>query len=146
MNGLQLRNLYCCLLTGLFFKPFLVIYSEGVILVNCNVCNDDTFMSNTCLIHWLKVMWVLAETRVVSWCVDQMHNVNGYVRDFYFFRRNFYPQLSLVHMNPTDAALALHSQVSFKFIVVWCRTRTLLTSHKTERMLKVAYSVMHIQL
>jgi len=43
---------------------------------------------------------------------DQMHNVNGYVRDFYFFRRNFYPQLSLVHMNPTDAAMALHSQVT----------------------------------
>jgi len=42
---------------------------------------------------------------------DQMHNVNGYVRDFYFFRRNFYPQLSLVHMNQTDAAMALHSQV-----------------------------------
>jgi len=41
-----------------------------------------------------------------------MHNVNGYVRDFYFFRRNFYPQLSLVHMNPTDAAVALHSQVA----------------------------------
>jgi len=42
---------------------------------------------------------------------DQMHNVNSYVRDFYFYRRNFYPQLSLVHMNPTDAAMALHSQV-----------------------------------
>jgi len=27
---------------------------------------------------------------------DQMHNTNSYVRDFYFFRRNFYPQLSLI--------------------------------------------------
>jgi len=44
-----------------------------------------------------------------------MHNVNSYVRDFYFFRRNFYPQLSLVHMNPTDASLALHSQVPIHY-------------------------------
>jgi len=53
---------------------------------------------------------------------DQMHNVNGYVRDFYFFRRNFYPQLSLVHMNPTDAAMALHSQVICYFKLLLCYT------------------------
>ena len=93
-------------------------------LLNYNVYNDNTFMSNAYLIHWLKVMCVLAERRVVLLCIDQMHNVNGYVRDFYFFRRNFYPQLSLVHMNSTDAALALHSQVSFKFIDICCCTRT----------------------
>ena len=40
-----------------------------------------------------------------------MHNVDSYVRDFYFFRRNHYPQLSLVHMNPTQASMALQRQV-----------------------------------
>ena len=40
-----------------------------------------------------------------------MHNLNSYVRDFYFFRRNFYPQLSLVNMNPEEASRALQRQV-----------------------------------
>ena len=44
--------------------------------------------------------------------VDQMHNLNSYVRDFYFFRRNFYPQLSLVNMNAEDAKTSLQKQVS----------------------------------
>ncbi|XP_059153938.1 protein unc-80 homolog isoform X2 [Physella acuta] len=49
----------------------------------------------------------------------QIHSSNAYVRDFYFFRRNFYPQLSLVHMNPQDAALALQRRVFLlKFIEV----------------------------
>lgn len=43
---------------------------------------------------------------------DQVHNQNAYVRDFYFFRRNIYPQLSLVRMDPDDAALALQKRVS----------------------------------
>lgn len=43
---------------------------------------------------------------------DQIHNMNCYVRDFYFFRRNFYPQLSLVHMNPEEASNKLQHQVS----------------------------------
>ena len=42
---------------------------------------------------------------------DQIHNMNCYVRDFYFFRRNFYPQLSLVHMNPEEASEKLQHQV-----------------------------------
>ena len=42
---------------------------------------------------------------------DQVHNQNAYVRDFYFFRRNFYPQLSLVKMDPEDASLALQRRV-----------------------------------
>lgn len=32
--------------------------------------------------------------------VDQIHNPNSYVRDFYFFSRAQHPQLSLVHMAP----------------------------------------------
>jgi len=36
--------------------------------------------------------------------------MNSYVRDFYFFRRNFYPQLSLVHMDPEEAQQNLERQ------------------------------------
>ena len=43
--------------------------------------------------------------------LDQLHNLNSYVRDFYFFRRNFYPQLTLVHMNPEEASRGLQRQV-----------------------------------
>ncbi|XP_071097692.1 protein unc-80 homolog [Haliotis cracherodii] len=47
----------------------------------------------------------------------QIQNLNSYVRDFYFFRRNFYPQLSLVRMNPDDAFLALQKRVfTLKFV------------------------------
>ncbi|GFR73733.1 Unc-80-like protein [Elysia marginata] len=49
----------------------------------------------------------------------QIHNSSAYVRDFYFFRRNFYPQLSLVKMNPDDAKLALQRRVfMLKFVEV----------------------------
>ncbi|XP_052242651.1 protein unc-80 homolog isoform X2 [Dreissena polymorpha] len=41
---------------------------------------------------------------------NQIHNLNSYVRDFYFFRRNFYPQLSLVHMDPAEAKDNLEKQ------------------------------------
>ncbi|XP_052808844.1 protein unc-80-like isoform X2 [Mya arenaria] len=41
---------------------------------------------------------------------NQIHNMNSYVRDFYFFRRNFYPQLSLVHMDPQEAQDNLEKQ------------------------------------
>ncbi|KAH9417878.1 Protein unc-80, partial [Dermatophagoides pteronyssinus] len=34
---------------------------------------------------------------------NQIHNLNAFVRDFYFFKRSQYPQISLVHMNPIDA-------------------------------------------
>lgn len=34
---------------------------------------------------------------------NQIHNLNAFVRDFYFFKRSQYPQISLVHMNPTKA-------------------------------------------
>ncbi|XP_036354476.1 protein unc-80 homolog isoform X2 [Octopus sinensis] len=41
---------------------------------------------------------------------NHMHNLNSYVRDFYFFHRNIYPQLSLVHMNPDAAFQSLQKQ------------------------------------
>ena len=49
-----------------------------------------------------------------------MHNLNSYVRDFYFFRRNFYPQLSLVHMNPDEASYTLQKQVllNLRYVIV----------------------------
>ncbi|RNA13665.1 hypothetical protein BpHYR1_016285 [Brachionus plicatilis] len=34
---------------------------------------------------------------------NQIHLPDTYVRNFYFFRRNFYPQLSLVEMDPKEA-------------------------------------------
>ncbi|ESO05346.1 hypothetical protein HELRODRAFT_191448 [Helobdella robusta] len=41
---------------------------------------------------------------------NHMHNLNSYVRDFYFFRRNFYPQLSLVRMDAREAKKNLLKQ------------------------------------
>ncbi|XP_074657337.1 protein unc-80 homolog [Tubulanus polymorphus] len=50
---------------------------------------------------------------------SQMHNLNSYVRDFYFFRRNFYPQLSMVHMDSQDAFNSLQKQAfTLKFAEV----------------------------
>jgi hypothetical protein len=34
---------------------------------------------------------------------QQIHIPETYVRDFYYFRRNVYPQLTLVHMEPTQS-------------------------------------------
>lgn len=34
---------------------------------------------------------------------NQIHNLNAFVRDFYFFKRSQYPQISLVHMSPEEA-------------------------------------------
>ncbi|XP_064639472.1 protein unc-80 homolog [Lineus longissimus] len=50
---------------------------------------------------------------------NQMHNLNSYVRDLYFFRRNFYPQLSLVNMDPQDAFNTLQKQAfTMKFVEI----------------------------
>ncbi|KAK6194683.1 hypothetical protein SNE40_000272 [Patella caerulea] len=50
---------------------------------------------------------------------NQIQNLNSYVRDFYFFRRNFYPQLSLIHMNPDTADMALQKRVfTLKFVEI----------------------------
>ena len=57
---------------------------------------------------------MFARVLSINWLFsDQIHNMNCYVRDFYFFRRNFYPQLSLVHMNPEEASDKLQHQVEF---------------------------------
>ncbi|XP_055936881.1 protein unc-80 homolog isoform X2 [Argiope bruennichi] len=44
---------------------------------------------------------------------NMMHCPESYVRDFYFFKRSQYPQLSLIHMNPDIAFETMQSQ-SFK--------------------------------
>lgn len=41
---------------------------------------------------------------------DQIHNLQSYVRDFYFFKRAQYPQLLMVHMEPEAAYNALQRQ------------------------------------
>jgi hypothetical protein len=41
-----------------------------------------------------------------------MHSLDAFVRDFYFFKRSQYPQLSLVHMNPNEAFEKLQCQAS----------------------------------
>ncbi|XP_023931089.1 protein unc-80 homolog isoform X1 [Lingula anatina] len=51
-----------------------------------------------------------AEYFLVDVRTNQIHNGNSYVRDFYFFKRNQYPQLSMVHMNPNDAYGKLQMQ------------------------------------
>ena len=42
--------------------------------------------------------------------LDEMHNLNSFVRDFYFFKRSQYPQISLVHKNPNEAFFTLQKQ------------------------------------
>ena len=41
---------------------------------------------------------------------NQIHNLAAFVRDFYFFKRSQYPQLTLTHMNPEKAAELLQKQ------------------------------------
>ena len=41
---------------------------------------------------------------------NQIHNLGAFVRDFYFFKRSQYPQLTLTHMNPEQAAELLQKQ------------------------------------
>ncbi|KAK4295652.1 hypothetical protein Pmani_031795 [Petrolisthes manimaculis] len=41
---------------------------------------------------------------------NQIHNLQSYVRDFYFFKRAQYPQLLMVHMEPDAAYDALQRQ------------------------------------
>ncbi|KAL8568215.1 hypothetical protein ACOMHN_027738 [Nucella lapillus] len=56
---------------------------------------------------------------IVDTKTHQVHNPNSYVRDFYFFRRNFYPQLSLIKMDPVEASLALQRRMfMLKFIEI----------------------------
>ncbi|VDN04676.1 unnamed protein product [Thelazia callipaeda] len=50
---------------------------------------------------------------------NSVHNPSSYVRDFYFFHRSFYPQLTLIKMNPDEAHFRMR-QMAFiqKFIEV----------------------------
>jgi hypothetical protein len=43
---------------------------------------------------------------------DQIHVPDAYVRNFYFFRRNYYPQLSLVQMETKEALRLLEKTVN----------------------------------
>lgn len=47
---------------------------------------------------------------IVYFFLDQIHNLQSYVRDFYFFKRSQYPQLLMVHMEPEAAYDALQRQ------------------------------------
>ena len=51
--------------------------------------------------------------------VGKIHNPAHFVRDFYFFKRSQYPQLSLLHKKPPDARAELQSQASkLKFVEI----------------------------
>ena len=46
-----------------------------------------------------------------------IHNPQHYARDFYFFKRSQYPQLSLTHKKPPDAYNELQAQCfGLKFV------------------------------
>ncbi|XP_050693714.1 protein unc-80 homolog isoform X3 [Eriocheir sinensis] len=47
---------------------------------------------------------------LVDYKTNQIHNLQSYVRDFYFFKRTQYPQLLMVHMEPEAAYDALQRQ------------------------------------
>ena len=48
---------------------------------------------------------------------DVIHNPQHYARDFYFFKRSQYPQLSLTHKKPQDAYNELQAQCfGLKFV------------------------------
>lgn len=60
---------------------------------------------------------LLNEYYLVDYKTNQIHNLNAFVRDFYFFKRSQYPQLSLVKMDPTEALEKLHQQAfSLQFL------------------------------
>lgn len=44
---------------------------------------------------------------------NQIHVPDTYVRNFYFFRRNYYPQLSLVQMDSKEAVKLLERAVKY---------------------------------
>ena len=48
-----------------------------------------------------------------------IHNPQHYTRDFYFFKRSQYPQLSLVHKEPSQAYNELQDQCfGLKFVEI----------------------------
>lgn len=51
--------------------------------------------------------------------LGKIHNPLHFVRDFYFFKRSQYPQLSLVHMDPEEAHAELQKQsMRLKFVEI----------------------------
>lgn len=51
--------------------------------------------------------------------LDQMHNPQSYVRDFYFFKRTQHPQLVMVRMDPNEAHVSLQQQAfTYKLIEI----------------------------
>jgi hypothetical protein len=73
--------------------------------------DDDDDDDDVKMLFIMMMMMMMIIIISLLHCADQVHNQNAYVRDFYFFRRNFYPQLSLVKMDPEDASLALQKRV-----------------------------------
>ena len=52
----------------------------------------------------------MGEYFLVDHRTRKIHNPHHFVRDFYFFKRSQYPQLSLMHKSPAAAQLELQSQ------------------------------------
>ena len=53
------------------------------------------------------------------WFSEKIHNPLHFVRDFYFFKRSQYPQLSLVDKNPKEAYAELQKQaMSLKMVEI----------------------------
>ena len=51
--------------------------------------------------------------------LGKIHNPFHFVRDFYFFKRSQYPQLSLVHKDPEEAHAELQKQsMRLKFVEI----------------------------
>uniref|UniRef100_A0A915PNH9 Uncharacterized protein n=1 Tax=Setaria digitata TaxID=48799 RepID=A0A915PNH9_9BILA len=48
---------------------------------------------------------------------NSVHNPSSYVRDFYFFHRSLYPQLTLVKLNPDEAHLRMR-QMAFTYKLI----------------------------
>ena len=48
--------------------------------------------------------------------IEQVQNLNSFVRDFYFYHRNFYPQLSLVKLDPDSASFAVQRRVGSSWL------------------------------
>ena len=56
---------------------------------------------------------------ILHFIAGKIHNPFHFVRDFYFFKRSQYPQLTLLHKNPPDARAELQSQASkLKFVEI----------------------------
>ena len=66
-------------------------------LVDHKTSESDTALS-------LFLLLDVREMYPPNLCAGKIHNPFHFVRDFYFFKRSQYPQLSLVHKRPAEAA------------------------------------------